>query len=442
MSIHRLFGACSRSAALLSSLQVSAEESGRVIEEILVTAEKREASAQETSIAITTFSQEGLDMRGIEEIEDLQFATPNLVISHNSQSPVTYAYIRGVGSDQLVAGFDPGVAYHTDGVYVGNPSSMPVDLWDMERIEVLRGVQGTLYGRNTTGGSINVITRDPSPEFDAFGDVTGGNYDRKRFRGVVNGGTDFVSGRLSVITEENDGYQDNFIGGNGDVTDYQAVRGKLKFDFGENIDLVLSAQRFENTGNQSQKKGEPFTAPVYNGAIPNPANPREVAKDYPEELNLANNFYAAKVTWDLGAFTLVSNTGYVNSNWYQTTDNDASSNTIQYQIWGMSVSQSTQEFQIVSNGDGPWEWIGGLFYFDEDLSSNYNFRDVSPFGFIFFNGGDLDTTSYAAYGQVGYDFRDSGHRSKSSRARAGRRTKRRSTNTSASRRSALTAQAS
>ena len=166
---------------------LAAEESGRVIEEILVTAEKREASIQETSIAITAYSHEELELRGIEEIEGLQFSAPNLVISHNSQSPVTYAYIRAIGSDQLVAGFDPGVAYHFDGVYVGQPSSMPVDLWDMERVEVLRGPQGTLYGRNTTGGTINVITKNPTDELDGTIDATIGNYDRLRLRGAVGG---------------------------------------------------------------------------------------------------------------------------------------------------------------------------------------------------------------------------------------------------------------
>lgn len=91
------------------------------IEEVLVTAEKRTGTVQETSIAITAYGSEELDLRGIEELEDLQFSAPNLVISHNSQSPVTYAYIRGIGSDQLVAGFDPGVAYHVDGIMSVSP---------------------------------------------------------------------------------------------------------------------------------------------------------------------------------------------------------------------------------------------------------------------------------------------------------------------------------
>ena len=95
--------------ALTVSHGASAAESGNTIEEIVVTAEKRESTAQDTAIALTAFDNEDLQLRGITDITDLQWNTPNLVISPNSQSPVTYAYIRGVGSDQLVAGFDPGV---------------------------------------------------------------------------------------------------------------------------------------------------------------------------------------------------------------------------------------------------------------------------------------------------------------------------------------------
>ena len=84
-----------------------------------------------------------------------------------------------------MAGFDPGVAYHIDGIYVGQPSSMPVDMWDMERVEVLRGPQGTLYGRNTTGGSINVITAGPTDDFESNIDLTLGNYDRVRARAAT-----------------------------------------------------------------------------------------------------------------------------------------------------------------------------------------------------------------------------------------------------------------
>lgn len=398
---------------------VLAEEQGRYIEEVLVTAEKRTASVQETSIAITAYSFEDLELRGIDEIEDLQFSAPNLVISHNSQSPVTYAYIRGVGSDQLVAGFDPGVAYHVDGIYVGQPSSMPVDLWDMERVEVLRGPQGTLYGRNTTGGTINVITKGPTDQLDGTFDVTAGNYDRFRFRGALGGpiAGDRVSGRISFISDESDGYQDNLTGDDSDTIDHWALRGKLRFDVTETLSLLLTAQRFENEGNQSQKRREPFApvelAPgfiidIFDGAVPNPTDPRKVAKDYDEELELENDFYSARLEWDFGPAMLVATTGYISNDWYQSTDIDMSNNPVQYQAWEMETTQFSQELQLISTSDGALDWIVGLFWFDEELETDYLFEDSSIAGFNFFNGGKLDTQSWAVYGQGSYDFRESG----------------------------------
>jgi iron complex outermembrane recepter protein len=412
---HFAIPACTACMMFAGSGTYAAES--RVIEEILVTAERREASAQETAIAITAFSGEDLDMRGITGIEDLQFAVPNLVISHNSQSPVTYAYIRGIGSDQLVAGFDPGVAYHVDGLYIGQPSAMPGDLWDMERVEVLRGPQGTLYGRNTTGGAINVITRDPDETFEAIADVTAGNYDRRRVRGAVGGGANGVAGRLAYVREFDEGYQKNLLGRNGDVTDHWALRGKLGFELTDQGKLVLTGQRFQNRGRQSQKRREPFApvelAPgfildVYDGAIPNPSDPRRVAKDYPERLDLTNDLFSARFTWDFGPVTLVSITGYVENEWFQSSDIDMSSNPVQFQEWDMNTDQFTQELQLVSNSTGPWEWIVGAFWFEEDLATDYVFQDSSIAGFDFNNGGKLNTTSRAVYGQVSYDMRELG----------------------------------
>jgi iron complex outermembrane receptor protein len=390
---------------------VFAEDTPRVIEEVLVTAERRETSLQETAIAISAYSHEELEIRGITGIEDLQFSAPNLVISHNSQSPVTYAYIRAIGSDQLVAGFDPGVTYHVDGVYVGQPSSMPVDMWDMERVEVLRGPQGTLYGRNTTGGAINVITKNPTDEFEGTMDLTVGNYDRIRYRGAVGGALvpDRLNGRLSFIYDKADGFQENAIGKDADSIDHFALRGKLDIRLGDSANLLLTAQRFENEGIQGQKRLESFDGiPVYDGALPNPSDPRKIAKDWDERLNLKNTLLSAKLDWDLGPVQLVSITGYIDNEWFQTMDIDMSSNPIQFQEWDMRTEQFTQEFQLISNSDSAFEWIVGAFYFNEKLSTDYMFEDSSIFGFTFLNGGDLKTESLAFYGQGSYDFRDSG----------------------------------
>lgn len=397
-------------AMLIATAAPSMHAAESRIEETIVTAEKRSASVQETAIAITAFAGDELAMRGVDDLQDLQFNVPNLVISPNAQSPVEYAYIRGVGTDQPVAGFDPGVAYHVDGVYIGQPSSIPGDLFDMERVEVLRGPQGTLYGKNTTGGSINVITAAPTDAFEGMLDAMVGNYGRRQVRGVFSGplASDAVRGRVSFIADQNDGYQDNSVGDNGDVIDHWSARGKLAFTLSDDLDITLLMQRFVNEGAQSQKRKEPFTQPVYAGARPNPSDPRKVAKDFPGKLDLENDLFSARLSWDLGFAELLAITGYVDNHWNQQTDIDTSSNDIQYQLWNMDTEQFTQEIQLISQGDGPLQWIVGAFYFDEELETEYFFQDRSAFGFRFNNGGELESTSFAVFAQVGYDFRSSG----------------------------------
>ena len=180
---------------------------------------------------------------------------------------------------------------------------------------------------------------------------------------------------------------------------------------------VLTAQRFENEGRQSQKRREPFgpveLAPgfvlnVYDGALPNPENPRKVAKDHPEELDLENTFLSARVTLNWEHFSLVSITGFVENEWFQTADIDMPSNPVQFQEWNMETEQFTQEIQLVSAGEGASDWILGWFYFDEELDTDYLFEDSSIAGFTFMNGGELETESMAFYGQASYDFREQG----------------------------------
>ena len=390
-------------------------EAENVIDEVVVTAERRLSTVQDTPIALTAYSSDEIQLRGIGNIEDLQFSSPNLVISHNSQSPVTYAYIRGIGSDQLVAGNDPGTAYNVDGIYVGQPSSMPGDLWDLQRIEVLRGPQGTLYGRNTTGGSINIITNEPTSDYEAFGDITVGNYGRKQVRGVVNGGSETASARISFITDKNDGFQENLVGKNGDQIDHESIRGKLKFNFNDSGEILLTAQRFSNNGRQSQKKREPFgpveLAPgfvinVYEGADQNNPDPRIASKDYPEMMDLENQLISSRIRYDMEDFSLISITGKIENEWQQNTDIDMSENPVQFQTWHMDTDQFTQEIQLVSNGEGSLDWIVGLFHFKENLDTDYTFLDSSIAGFAFFNGGDLETKSQAVFGQITYSIQD------------------------------------
>src|SRR5262249_651266 len=153
------------------------------------------------------------------------------------------------------------------------------------------------YGRNTTGGSINVISAPPSRTFGGKFDVTGGSFDYYGARGMITGPlTDTIAGRLAAVVDNDQGYQDNKIGPDADRPDEWAGRGSGLFEIGDSGRLILSAQLFENDGNMGQKRKEPFTdapTPVYVGAIPNPGDPHTVAKDHNERLNLGNMLFSA-----------------------------------------------------------------------------------------------------------------------------------------------------
>ena len=140
------------------------------LEEIVVTAERRESNLQRTAVAVTAFDQQMLDHLDVRQLTDFQYFAPSLVFSQdNSEFKVS---IRGVGSDDVGTNSQPGVALHLDGVFIGRSAGFNAATYDIEQIEVLRGPQGTLYGRNSTGGAINVISRPPDYELSATATTT------------------------------------------------------------------------------------------------------------------------------------------------------------------------------------------------------------------------------------------------------------------------------
>ena len=184
-----------------------------VLEEIIVTATKREESLQNVPLSVTAFSQDDMDIRGYSNLQGVQESTPNLNFSVQSAGQnVARVTLRGIGTETLVGGGDPGVALHIDGVYVGRNSVAAGDIFDIARVEILRGPQGTLYGRNATGGSINVITNRPTDSLEGSADITLGNYDAFRVRSVVNVPmTDNVNARLALYSDRHDGYIENLF---------------------------------------------------------------------------------------------------------------------------------------------------------------------------------------------------------------------------------------
>ena len=184
------------------------------IEEIIVTAQKRAENLQDVPIAVSAFTNDAMKVKGMTNVAQLGDFTPNVEIdttsSFSGSTQVLTAYIRGIGQNDFAFNLDPGVGVYVDGVYYARTIGAVLDLLDLERIEVLKGPQGTLFGRNTIGGAINIITRKPADEYQAQGEVTIGQYNRTDFRGAVD--IPIIQGKLhsqlAFSSKNRDGYHE------------------------------------------------------------------------------------------------------------------------------------------------------------------------------------------------------------------------------------------
>ncbi|RAK60257.1 hypothetical protein DJ021_10795 [Phenylobacterium hankyongense] len=392
------------------------------IEELIVTAQKREESAQTVPIALTALSGESLERQGVVGFQDLGTQVPSLRFGSGVTGGENVITLRGIGSQNTTSGGDSPVAYNLDGVYLARTTSVDPEFFDIDRIEVLRGPQGTLYGRNSVGGSVNVITRHPTPEFAAHADAMIGNYDARIFRGWVNvpittQGDFQMSGRLAAVSAEHDPYQKNLFDGpgaphNGDAQDFWMVRGELLFKFSPRADFLLIASTSWNGAPAATKTRWELAPGRYVGALPYLTDPRQVRKNSPEDLDQRNHYVSGTFTYDFGPATFTSVTGYAYGSWRQSNDPDASELTLANNpYWTLRQFQWSEEVRLASNTpDRPLKWIVGAFYFKEKASQTFQFFDTglnstTPFtdNFIFTNGGDFKTTSWAPFGQIDYD---------------------------------------
>ncbi|MEX2524673.1 MAG: TonB-dependent receptor plug domain-containing protein, partial [Gammaproteobacteria bacterium] len=204
------------------------------LEEVVVTAQKREQSLQDVSTAVTSISSDRLTSARIDNLEDLQFIAPSITLGNDFN--MAKVFIRGVGANTSTTGSETGVAMHVDGVFIGRAEAQMTSLFDLERVEVLRGPQGSLYGRNAVGGSINLITAKPTHEVEGYGRVTVGNYNRLTTEGAIGGAiTDRILARAAFKTEDRGGFGVNPVTGN-DVDDLNRKMARIHLQFLPNDD--------------------------------------------------------------------------------------------------------------------------------------------------------------------------------------------------------------
>jgi len=281
-------------------------ESTPISDQIVVTARKREENIQEVPVAVTVVSGEVLEDSGAQDISEVQTEVPNLSIyPGRNQSTTLTAFIRGIGQADPLWGVDPGVGLYLDDVYVARPQGALLDVFDLERIEVLRGPQGTLYGKNTIGGAIKYLSRPLTDDASGSISFTGGDYGTADFKATASGA--IVPGKLrakaAVASLQRDGYGTNLLTGR-DVSDKDTLAYRLAFDWlaSENVTVKL---RFDRTEDDAEPRGltrleaNPF-CPIFLGTTCPPLPDLFDTQSGLEPLNSTDSEgYALPVEWNI-----------------------------------------------------------------------------------------------------------------------------------------------
>jgi len=344
------------------------QKSGSAFEEIVVTATRREARLQDVPVAVTAITGDSLAAADVSTVRTLTQVVPGFVGSRNMG--VFQPVIRGVGSTGISIGDEPNIAIYVDGVYQPESAANWVDLVEVERVEVLRGPQGTTFGRNATGGLINVITPDPSFNFRGKASLRvgrmrndAGDYDARFY--VTGPISESAAFDIAGLFRKNDGYIKDLVRG-GTLGDQRVIdiRSKLLLNPADSIKVVLTGEFFdqESTTNSPQPIDGNTLGREFPGVIL-PSDAWEASLTRIPVLDLRRWTAALHVSIDLGSVNLESTSGFLNLRWYQETDSDASNIDIGNFPATFATESGSSELKLSSTDPGPFQWLlGGYFY--------------------------------------------------------------------------------
>ncbi len=438
------------------------DQAARLMEEVTVTARRREEGLQDAPLAVSAYTQETLDYRGVTRLDEIARFVPSLTLENNPSfggaGNSAAIYLRGVGQKEFLPTTEPGVGLYVDGVYVARSVGAILDIVDVDRLEVLRGPQGTLFGRNTIGGAISISTIKPEPggEFDAELSVTGGTDDLLRLKGAVHiPVSDTFATRLSIASFEQDGYVERTDGidlGNDDT-----ITGRVAFAWAPSdnfsADVAFDMTRDRENGPAMELIGIDFTDlsqlngvvlappppmafihnvttaaagpgvpcavtdPAGNGITSNPAvsncyDARYIGADGENEGTAPayseSDVFGASVTLNYkfaNDIELKSITAWRELDAEFARDGDHSPHRISQFYDDLEQEQFSQEFQLLGSTER-LQWIAGLYYFSED-GDNVNILDFTVSNFR--SGGAFDNEAWAVFAQATYDITDKWH---------------------------------
>ncbi len=342
-----------------------ATDKTRVIEVITVTARKKVENIQDTPLAVSALSGEQLQDAGIDSFDQVLDIIPNAGqaggIAGTIQGLIS---IRGISTLVRFVGLETGVGYYIDGVYAGRPENFNQDLIDIERIEILRGPQGALFGKNTIAGAVNIITRNPSDTTQGILEAQYGNYDHTRLRTHLSGPlSDSLSASLSAGYTERDGFVKHLSGGEDlDNADLATFRGKLRFQPGTGIDLVLAADGLID-------RSEPVLFEVSDLAFfsdPSQASHHTTNHDQPNFVH--RDLWGIALTGDFetGAGTLTSILSYRDSSFDASLDDDKHGVRVFVDIFGQDSEVFSAELRHAGRFTARSDYIAGLYYYNQE----------------------------------------------------------------------------
>ncbi len=435
----------------LAQATTPAADADTGVAEIVVTAQRREENLQDVPISVSAFGAKQIAEKGLTDVSRLEGLVPGFTFGRSGVD--ARPAIRGVRTESVDVNADTTIGFFIDGIYQSRASQATLGFIDLERVEVQRGPQGTLYGRNTFGGNISIVTAQPSTDkFTGGADLTLGSNNQIRMTGYVNAPlSDTVAVRFAGGYEKSNGYVKNVnpTGGNLFDDDNTYLRGAITFkpdanftatfkvDYaarggqgGSAFGYKLVGSYFHVPSNQQLFNATPVILNTRGGnrdgivdapltidaGVPlfAPNDPYLIDNDYRGVLNLKNFGGAANLAYDFGPVTLKSITGYNDFKTTRTQDTDFSGNQIGADYQFTSAKTFSQEVQLLSNGNGPLEYVVGAYYFKDKLNGtfiNQQFpqvvRNVTPnitraAAAGFYSQLQAETRSLAFYGQASY----------------------------------------
>lgn len=379
---------------------VNAQAAAEPEEEIVVTARRVTESLQDVPLAVTVLGAADLARLQVSDIADLSGRVPNLHVFSTAGANNATAYIRGIGQDNQLYAFEPGVGIYLDDVYMARMQLSLLEALDLERVEVLRGPQGVLYGKNTNGGAIRFVTRDPADVPEGSARVTLGDYGRMDARGMFNAPLgEGVALRGNVLARVRDGYYHNLVDGdNQGGVDLLVGRLSLGLQPTDALDIQLAVDatrdRFDSVfGTPLVETLNPYFGLPGQPLMLSALEPFQANSDM-DSLNDQDVWGASlNATWDFGGVVLKSVTGYRDLQFQQNLDLDGHPVPILHSRQRQSSDQFSQELQAQFAVGDSIETVAGVYYFEER-----SHQTTLTEGLVLSeNESELETTSYAAF---------------------------------------------